>query len=150
MYRRLAACLFATLPFLSAGTAFAGPYADALARCVVSHTGEADQVALVRWIIVAYSAHPDVRDIVSVNESLLEPTYRRAAEIFERLLTDDCVAETRDAYRYEGQTALNVAFSFFGQAAARGLVGDSSVQERINAFTEFLDLEKINRTLGVE
>lgn len=50
--------------------ALAGPYTDALGSCLADNTTGKDRKELARWIFVAMSAHPEMRDLSNTTHVL--------------------------------------------------------------------------------
>ena len=132
--------LFAiTLP--SAATA--GPYADDLAKCLVSSTTENDRIQLVRWMFSAASLHPAVEPISSVTAADLDAANKTIADLVVKLLTDSCRAQTKDAIKYEGSATLETAFSVLGQVAGQELFTSPEVAAAMAGLEHHMDAEKL-------
>jgi hypothetical protein len=140
---RIAQVAAIALALLSANTSSAGIYSDSLARCLVSHTSNEDKTLLVRWIFAIMALHPAVSDTITVNDSEREKLNRGAGMLFERLVTDDCRKETKEALMYEGPVAMQTSFQVLGQVATRGLMTDPAVTAGLTAFQKYLDETKL-------
>lgn len=138
------ACLpLLLLGLLAAGPAHAGPYSDELGRCLVASTTTADKNALVKWMFATVSLHPAVKSIASVTPAERAGFNRDTARLFERLVTESCKAPTRQALKYEGPAALQVAFQFLGQVAARELFADPAVAGGMSDLERHFDKQKL-------
>ena len=140
---RIAQVAAIALGLLSANMCSAGIYSDGLARCLVSHTSNEDKTLLVRWIFAIMALHPAVSDTITVNDSEREKLNRSAGMLFERLLTDDCRSETKEALMYEGPMAMQTSFQVLGQVATRGLMTDPAVAAGLTGFQKYLDATKL-------
>jgi hypothetical protein len=140
---RIAQVAAIALGLLSANMCSAGIYSDSLARCLVSHTSNDDKTLLVRWIFAIMALHPAVSDTIAVNDSEREKLNRSAGGLFERLLTDDCRKETKEALMYEGPMAMQTSFQVLGQVATRGLMTDPAVAAGLTGFQKYLDETKL-------
>jgi hypothetical protein len=129
----LAAVLAAPSP------AAAGPAGDTLGACLVDKSTPADRGALARWMFVVLSAHSDMRAYAKVPPVERERATHRAADIFSRLLTVDCLAETRGAVRTEGLGAMQAAGVQLAQVATQELLRDPGVAGSIADIARYLD-----------
>ncbi|MCL5059163.1 MAG: hypothetical protein M1449_00665 [Candidatus Thermoplasmatota archaeon] len=94
--------------------AHAGLYADDLSRCLVEKTTAVDKNALVRWVIATTTVHPVVQSLAKVSAEERVRANRETARLFDRLLTESCIEQTRQAVKYEGAAALQTGFQTLG------------------------------------
>ena len=99
----------------------AGPYADALSRCLIESTSRDDRTDLVRWLFSAASKHPAVKPISNVSDAQLDAANKTIADLVTRLLTDSCRAQTKEAIQYEGTSTLETSFRLLGEVAGQEL-----------------------------
>ena len=139
--------IFTTLIFLlniSNKPIFAGPFGDEMARCLVSSTSNRDRNKLIKWIFRVYGDHPEVSYMVDLSDREKNIIDKDVADIFTRLLSKDCIDESKKAKKYEGDNALVTAFEVLGAVAANGISKDSNVERSINKFAELIDIEKLD------
>ena len=139
--------IFTTFTFLlniSNKPIFAGPFGDEMAKCLVTSTSNRDRTKLVKWMFRVYGEHPEVSYMVDLSDREKKVIDKDIADVFTRLLSEDCVDETKKALDYEGDNVVFTAFSILGQAAAEGFNDDPNVKRSISKFTEFIDIEKLN------
>ena len=147
LMRRKILYIFTGLTFLlnlSNQPTIAGPFGDEMARCLVTSTNNRDKNKLVKWIFRVYGEHPEVSYMVDLSDREKKIIDKDVAHIFTRLLSEDCIDETKNALDYEGDNVMFTAFSVLGQAAAKGFNDDPTVKRSINKFAEFIDIEKLN------
>ena len=145
--RRKILYIFAALTFLlniSNQPTFAGPFGDEVARCLVTSTNNRDKTKLVKWIFRVYGDHPEVSYMVDLSDSEKKVIDKDVAHIFTRLLSEDCIDETKKALDYEGDNVMFTAFQTLGQVAAQGFNVNPSVERSINKFTELIEYEKLD------
>jgi hypothetical protein len=135
------------LASLSGSPALAGPYADDLSKCLVSSTTDKDQTDLVRWLFAAAALHPDVSSIAAVSDQQRSEMGRTVGQLFERLLTESCRAQFRDAMKYEGSQTIEVSFSVLGEVAMRNLIQDPAVSKAIGELETFVNQEKLQAVM---
>jgi hypothetical protein len=131
------------------GTAHAGQYTDALSQCLVKSTTQADRTALVVWVYGAMSVHPDIKAYSAMTPAQHQEVTKRAAELFQRLMTADCRAESIGALKYEGTQAFEKAFETLGQVAMEGLVTNGDVAKEMGAIETYVDKSKFE-SLGAD
>lgn len=120
----------------------AGVYSDDLAKCLVKNTTAADQRLLVSWIFAAISTHPELKAQSNLNDRQRESASRGAAALLQRLMIVDCRQETVAGVKYEGQSAIERAFSVLGQVAMRSVMEEPSVTKGVGQIGEFVDAAK--------
>jgi hypothetical protein len=126
-----------------AAPASAGPYGDSLGKCLVESTAAPEKTALVRWMFAMMALHPDVQSSSAVTAAQRTAMSRETAKLFERLLTQACASQAREALRYEGQSTMQTSFSLLGQVAARELFTNPKVAEGLSELSKYLDENKI-------
>ena len=124
-----------------APVATAGPYADSLSRCLVSGTTPAEKTTLVRWMFAMMALHPEVESGAKVTAEQRAALSRETALLFQRLLTQACAGETREAVKYEGASTIESSFSLLGQVAARELFSHPRVAEGLSEFASHIHSE---------
>lgn len=80
--------------------------------------------------------------IVNIDAEQRKDLEKKGAQLFQRLLLDDCRKETAAALKYEGGTALEASFGVLGQVAMRGLMADPAVSGGVANMTAYLDKER--------
>lgn len=135
--------VFSLLVVLVALSASAGQYGEALGQCLLDSTSRADRTALVQWIFVAFSAHPDVKSLSAVTPQKHADVTKKAAAVFERLLTDSCAKQTRDAIQHEGSDTVQAAFSKLGETAMNELIANPEVAAGFEELAKSIDQEKL-------
>ncbi len=133
---------------LVSGSAFAGPYADDLGKCLVRSTSDEAKTSFVKWMFAAAALHPAVKPIASVSDAQRRELNKSTAALFERLLTQACRSEAQQALKYEGPGTIGAAFQVLGQVAARGLFSDPTVAGGIADVEKYFDAEKMKAVFG--
>ena len=130
--------------------ASAGLYADDLSRCLVEKTTAADKNALVRWVIATTTLHPAVQSLANVSVAERTRANRETALLFERLLTESCIAQTRQAAKYEGAAALQTGFQTLGQVAMAELFANPDVAKGLGELDKLIDAKKLQQALQAD
>ena len=135
---------------LASTSAWAGVYSDEMGKCLVTSTSTQDKTALVRWLFATAALHPDVRPIANVDDETRDRMDREVAALMERLVTESCRKETKEAIRYEGGlAAFRNSFGILGEVAMQELMTNEKVNTGFGAFTKYLDEEKFE-ALGLK
>jgi hypothetical protein len=127
--------------------AIAGPYTNELSNCIINSTTKTDREDLIKWMFSAISLHPVVKGMSSITKAQMDNTSKRTAKIFERLMAEDCVKQTKEAVQYEGSNAIGVSFSLLGQVAAKEIFQDKNVVTAISDLSKYFDEEKLKANL---
>jgi hypothetical protein len=135
--------LLVSLSMLAGTHAVAGPYGDDMGKCLVKAANAEDRTVFIKWLFSSMALHPDVASMATISPQQREEFSKRAAALFQRLLTESCRAETQQAIRYEGPATVQYAFQVFGQAAAGDLFSNASVAAGMKDLTKYIDQEKI-------
>jgi len=132
---------------LGALHAVAGPYGDDLSKCLVKSATAKDQTDLVRWIFAAAALHPDVSSIAAVSDKQRTEMTRTIGQLLERLLTESCRTQYRDAMKYEGNQTLVTSFGVLGQVAMKSLMENPAVAKGFGELETAVSQEKLKAAL---
>lgn len=135
----LALACASTAPVLAASAS------EALGNCLVDKSTGSDRKVLARWIFVSMSAHPALGDIFSVSHDTHETSNKAAADIFTRLVTVDCKAESRAARDQDSAGAFKVAFAKLGEVAMGELLSNPGVQAEFEGLGRYADREALRK-----
>ena len=135
---------FTFLLNISTKPIFAGPFGDEMAKCLVTSTSNRDRTKLLKWMFRVYGEHPEVSYMVDLSDREKKVIDKDIADVFTRLLSEDCVDETKKALDYEGDNVMFTAFQALGQVAAQGFNVNPIVERSINKFNEFIEYEKLD------
>ncbi|WP_156927429.1 hypothetical protein [Leisingera methylohalidivorans] len=96
------------------------------------------------WVVLAYSQHPDVADVISTNGNPQDSADRELAELFSELLLERCPEEAKAAIKSDGNLAMEAAFQVLGQVAGQELANNPQVNSAMTGFTRYLDHKRLN------
>lgn len=138
------------IALLFTASAQAGTYSNALGRCLVESTSEADKTDLIRWIFAVSALHPEVAPISNITDEERQRMHQQAAGMFQRLMAQSCRDELQKAVRYEGaNTAIETSFGLLGQIAMKELMNHRRVSAGFERFGQYVDPEEL-KGLGLE
>lgn len=141
--KTIAGVLFVVLGYSQATLAVGGPYADAMAKCLVRSASPQDRTLLVKWVFGIISLHPELAPMSSVTTEQRDALDKSAAALFQRLLLISCKSEARQAFAKEGAQTMEYAFDILGQVAIAGMFNDPHVAEGMRNFPKYVDQERL-------
>lgn len=130
------------------GLAAAGPFADDMAKCMVTSATPADRSALVKWIFGLMTLHPDLASMSNITQQQRDDINKSAAAIFQKLLTVSCRAQTQQAVLNEGPQALQYAFQILGGTATQGMLSTPQVADGAKDFVKYIDMNQLKLLLS--
>ena len=110
----------------------------------MTSTNKRDTTKLIKWIFKVYSDHPEVSYMVDLSDREKNFIDKEMADLFTRLLSEDCLNESKKAQKYEGNIVFFNAFKVLGQTASQGFMGNPDVQRSMKKVYELMDYEKLN------
>jgi hypothetical protein len=135
----------AVLLALAASPVRAGVYADDLSKCLVGGATTKDKTDLVRWVFANSALHPELASMASFSPMQRTIINKTAGRLFERLLTETCRGQFRDAMKYEGSQTIEMSFSVLGQVAMRELMTHPEVSKGFGELENYISTEKIEQ-----
>jgi hypothetical protein len=146
---RVAAGLLVLASF-SGAPAYAGPFGDEMAKCLVRTTTEADRTLLIQWLFTAMATHPDVNAMSNVSTQKGEELSKKVAQLFVTLVADRCKSETAQAVKYEGSEALTTSFEVLGQVAMQGIMSDPAVSGYLGHLQQYVDKKAVEEVFAAK
>jgi hypothetical protein len=122
--------------------AHAAQYADQLTKCLVESTSDEDKAGLARWIFASAAQNPNVSDLAVVTDEQRTEMSKSVASIFERVLTQDCRSQFRDAKKNEGENMLSMSFGTLVQVAMGNLIDNPAVSRALGGIDKELNKQK--------
>ncbi|GAL04014.1 hypothetical protein ACFFLZ_09975 [Photobacterium aphoticum] len=125
----------------------AGPASLNLGYCVNDNMTGKERKALAKWVFFGMSVHPEMSPYANVAKAEIKKSDKYVAALITRLLTKDCVNETKVAIRSEGSLAIQAAFEMVGSTAMQELINNPDVAKAMGGFEQYLnqaDFAKLN------
>jgi hypothetical protein len=130
--------------------AYAGPFTDEMAKCLVEKTSREDKTLVIQWVYASMSFHPGVQSLANVSDARGEALNEDTANLLVDLTTVRCKEETVKALQYEGANAMEMSFALLGEAAMADLMTDQNVQAYMNGLDKYIDEEAYAKALGFD
>lgn len=128
---------------------FAGPYSDDLSKCLVGSSSEDEKQDLVQWMFFTIALNPDAAPFANISVAQREGSDKKMARLFERMLTEACLTEAKNAIKYEGKGAVGDSFKLLGEVAVAEIFAAPAVSAGVATFTKHLDVERIGKALSM-
>ncbi len=126
--------------------AVAGPTVDQLSDCLVKATTAADKTTVLQWTFVALSTHPDLKSFSNVNEVQKNQLDQKFAQVVQRVIVDQCAAQTKAVIQAEGIQAVGDSFQELGRATGEEILKNPEVKQQLNGLIRYIDLNKLVTT----
>jgi hypothetical protein len=122
---------------------FGGPSAKAMGTCMADSMTGKERKQMAKWFFFAMSNHPEIKDFSNISEQSKENADKFIAALITRLLTEDCLMETKAALE-ESSESIKQAFELIGRVAAQEILLSPDVKTGASNFEQYLDKDKIN------
>jgi hypothetical protein len=126
--------------------AIAGPTVDQLSDCLVKATTAADKTTVLQWTFTALAAHPDLKNFSNVTPEQKNQLDQKLAQVLQRVIVEQCSAQTKAVIQAEGIQAVGEAFQQLGQSAGEDIVKDPAVRQQLQGTLRYIDLNKLVTT----
>lgn len=146
MAKKASLILLAGLALVPA--AHAGVYSDALGKCLVERSTDADKAQLIEWIFSAIALNPQISQYARISPAQRRQIDRNMAALFNRMLLEDCRPETEAAFKYEGSSALSGAFDLLGRVAGQQIFNSPEVSTGTENFVNLVDLPRLESLMS--
>lgn len=138
--------LMATALLGAVQIANAGPTVDQLSNCLERSTTTADKTTVMQWTFVALSAHPDLKAYSNVSAQQKESLDKNLASVLQRILVEQCSAQTKAVIQADGIQAVGESFQQLGQITGEEIVKNTEVKQQLNGLLRYVDLNKLVTT----
>ena len=101
-------------------------------------------------MFTAMSLHPAVQNIAEVNQKKRDQANKGMADLIVKLLSVECLEQTKKAIRYEGELAIESGFKLLGEVAARELFSNPKVSAGLSELDKYVDQDAFNKKLEVK
>ena len=119
---------------------------DNLSNCLVKSTTDADKKVVLQWTFVALSAHPDLQSFSQVTTEQRDGLDKNLAQVLQRILVDQCSAETKAVIQTYGLQAVGDSFQELGQETGEQILKTPEIKDQYKGLVRYLDLSKLVTT----
>ncbi|WP_163121068.1 hypothetical protein [Acinetobacter portensis] len=129
-----------------AQVAMASTTVDKLSDCLVKSTTDADKKTVLQWTFVALSAHPDLQSFSQVTPEQKDGLDKNLAQVLQRILVEQCSAETKAVIQTDGLQAVGDSFQKLGQETGEKILKTPEIKDQYKGLVRYLDLSKLVTT----
>lgn len=147
VFTRLSAalCVAAALS-VTTQMANAGASVDQLSNCLVKSTTATDKTAVLQWTFAALSAHPDLKQFSNVTETQKTQLDKNLAQVLQRILVEQCSAQTKAVIQAEGMQAVGESFQELGSITGDEILKKPEIKQQLQGVLRYVDLNKLVTT----
>ena len=142
----LRAVFLATTLLGATQVAIAGPTVDQLSDCLMKSTTATDKTTVLQWTFVALGNHPDLKAFSNVTATQKEALDKNLATVLQRILVEQCSAQTKAVIQADGIQAVGESFQQLGQITGEEIVKNTEVKQQLNGLLRYVDLNKMVTT----
>lgn len=143
---RLRSLLLGATLLGAAQVSMASPAVDQLSDCLVKSTTATDKTTVLQWTFVALSAHPDLKAYSNVTAQQKENLDRNLAAVLQRILVEQCAAQTKAVIQSEGLEAVGDSFQALGRTTGEEILNNPEVNHQLKGVLRYVDLNKLVTT----
>jgi hypothetical protein len=117
-----------------------------LDECLTLSSTGRDRLIFAGWMAASLASAPQLKGIAEVNVVERDRLNRDLARIFTRLITVDCLEESRLLFRAGKSDAFKVAGRGLGRMAMQELMSDRDASVQMERFADYIneaDFEKL-------
>ncbi len=126
--------------------ALAGPTVDQLSNCLMKSTTPTDKTVVLQWTFVALGNHPDLKAFSNVTATQKEALDKNLATVLQRILVEQCSAQTKAVIQTEGLQAVGDSFQELGSITGEEILKTPEIKQRLNGVLKYVDLNKLVTT----
>lgn len=137
------AILLAAAVFGTTQVTQASPAVDRLSECLVKSTTAGDKTTVLQWTFVALSNHPELKQFSHVTEAQKNALDQSVAQVLQRILVDQCSAQTKAVIQADGVQAVGESFQQLGQITGEEILKTPEVKQQLNGLLRYVDMNKL-------
>jgi len=126
--------------------ALAGPKVDQLSNCLMKSTTATDKTVVLQWTFVALGNHPDLKAFSNVTATQKEALDKNLATVLQRILVEQCSAQTKAVIQTEGLQAVGDSFQELGSITGEEILKTPEIKQQLNGVLKYVDLNKLVTT----
>ena len=109
-------------------------------------TTATDKTAVLQWTFAALSTHPDLKSFSNVTDVQKEQLDKNLAQVLQRILVEQCSAQTKAVIQAEGLQAVGDSFQELGSITGEEIIKNPEVKQQLKGVVRYLDLNKLVMT----
>lgn len=121
----------------------AGPTVNQLSDCLMKSTTVTDKTTVLQWTFVALGNHPDLKAFSNVTATQKEALDKNLATVLQRILVEQCSAQTKAVIAAEGVQAVGDSFQELGRITGEEILENPEVKSQLKGVLRYVDLNKL-------
>ncbi len=121
----------------------AGPTVNQLSDCLMKSTTVTDKTTVLQWTFVALGNHPDLKAFSNVTASQKEALDKNLATVLQRILVEQCSAQTKAVIAAEGVQAVGDSFQELGRITGEEILKNPEINNQLKGVLRYVDLNKL-------
>ena len=126
--------------------AMAGPTVDQLSDCLMKSTTATDKTTVLQWTFVALGNHPDLKAFSNVTATQKEALDKNLATVLQRILVEQCSAQTKAVIQDEGLQAVGDSFQALGKTTGEEILKNPEINNQLKGVLRYIDLNRVAQT----
>ena len=111
----------------------------ALKECFANSSTGRDRITLAQWVVAIMAKAPSVQGVVTIGPDVKDKLDIGVARIFTRLITQDCVAESRPLWKTRSSEAFKVAGETLGRLAMQEIMNGDGQAKMFSGYASHID-----------
>ena len=124
----------------------AGPTVNQLSDCLMKSTTATDKTTVLQWTFVALGNHPDLKALSNVTASQKEALDKNLATVLQRILVEQCSAQTKAVIQAEGLQAVGDSFQALGKTTGEEILKNPEINNQLKGVLRYIDLNRVAQT----
>lgn len=112
---------------------------EALSQCLTMKSTGSDRLVFAGWMVSAMASAPQLRGLAEVSAKKRDQYNRELAQIFTRMITNDCRIFASPLLKSGNIQAFGSAFEVFGRLAMQELTGNPEADRAMGEFAKYID-----------
>ena len=127
-------------------TAYASSKSAQLSQCLVAASDAADKTVVLQWTFAALAQHPDLKAMSSVTTSQKEQLDKNLAQVLQRILVEQCSAQTKALIQSDGLEAVGESFQQLGIITGNEILNTPELKQQLQQVLKHVDVGKLITT----
>ncbi|HBG83597.1 MAG TPA: hypothetical protein DDX00_07440, partial [Acinetobacter radioresistens] len=109
-------------------------------------TTPTDKTVVLQWTFVVLGNHPDLKAFSNVTATQKEALDKNLATVLQRILVEQCSAQTKAVIQTEGLQAVGDSFQELGSITGVEILKTPEIKQQLNGVLKYVDLNKLVTT----
>ena len=111
----------------------------ALKECFTRKSTGEDRITLAKWFVAIMANSPSVQGVAKLDAGVKDKLDNSVAQIFTRLLTEDCANEARPLWKKRSTAAFRAAGETLGRLAMQEVMSGDGEGQMFSGYVSHID-----------